>query len=100
MCVYKQFCNETFDENGRLKKITLDYPDNFNFGYDVVDKIADETPEKRALVWCNVEGEEHIFSFADIKKYSNQMANVFSNAGIGRGDRVMMQGSAAATGSC
>ena len=40
MCVYKQFCNETFDENGRLKKITLDYPDNFNFGYDVVDKIA------------------------------------------------------------
>ena len=90
MCVYKQFCNETFDENGRLKKITLDYPDNFNFGYDVVDKIADETPEKRALVWCNVEGEEHIFSFADIKKYSNQMANVFSNAGIGRGDRVML----------
>ena len=90
MCVYKQFCNETFDENGRLKKITLDYPDNFNFGYDVVDKIADETPEKRALVWCNVEGEEHIFSFADIKKYSNQIANVFSNAGIGRGDRVML----------
>ena len=43
MCVYKQFCNETFDENGRLKKITLDYPDNFNFGYDVVDKIADDT---------------------------------------------------------
>ena len=90
MCVYKQYCNETFDENGRLKKITLDYPDNFNFGYDVVDKIADEKPEKRALVWCNVEGEEHIFSFADIKKYSNQMANVFSNAGIGRGDRVIL----------
>ena len=90
MCLYKQYCNEIFDENGRLKKITLDYPDNFNFGYDVVDKIAEETPEKRALVWCNVEGEEHIFSFADIKKYSNQMANVFSNAGIGRGDRVML----------
>ena len=44
-------------------------------------KIADETPQKRALVWCNVEGEEHIFSFADIKKYSNQMANVFQSAG-------------------
>ena len=90
MSVYQQYCNEIVDENGRLQKLTLEYPDNFNFGYDVVDKIADETPEKRALVWCNVEGEEHIFSFADIKKYSNQMANVFRNAGIGHGDRVML----------
>lgn len=90
MSIYKQYCNEIIDETGRLKKITLTYPDNFNFGYDVVDKIADETPDKRALVWCNVEGEEHIFSFADIKKYSNQMANVFRSAGIGHGDRVML----------
>ena len=90
MSVYKQYCNEIVDESGKLKKITLAYPSNFNFGYDVVDKIADETPKKRALVWCNVEGEEHIFTFADIKKYSNQMANVFRNAGICRGDRVML----------
>lgn len=90
MNVYKQYCNEIVEDNGRLKKITLEYPDNFNFAYDVVDKIADETPEKRAIVWCNVEGEEHIFSFADIKKYSNQMANVFRSAGIGHGDRVML----------
>jgi len=90
MSVYKQYCNEIVDENGRLKKITLEYPDNFNFGYDVVDKIADETPDKRALVWCNVEGEEHIFSFADIKACSNRMANVFRNAGIVRGDCVML----------
>lgn len=90
MSIYKQYCNEIVDENGRLQKLTLEYPDNFNFGYDVVDKIADETPEKRALVWCNVEGEEHIFSFADIKKYSNQMANVFRSVGIGHGDRVIL----------
>ena len=90
MSIYKQYCNEIVDENVRLQKLTLEYPDNFNFGYDVVDKIADETPEKRALVWCNVEGEEHIFSFADIKKYSNQMANVFRSAGIGHGDRVIL----------
>ena len=40
MSVYKQYCNEVVDENGRLKKITLKYPDNFNFVYDVVDKAA------------------------------------------------------------
>ena len=90
MSVYQQYCHEIVDENGRLKKFTLSYPDNFNFGYDVVDQIADETPKKRALVWCNVEGEERVFSFAEIKKYSNQMANVFRSAGIGRGDRVIL----------
>ncbi len=90
MSVYKQYCNEIVDENGRLQKLTLEYPGNFNFGYDVVDKIANETPKKRALVWCNVEGEEHIFSFADMKKYSNQMANVFRGEGIGHGDHVML----------
>ncbi len=90
MSIYKQFCNEIFDENGRLKKITLNYPDNFNFGYDVVDVIAEKEPDKRALVWCNVEGEEHTFSFADVRKNSNQMANVLRDAGIGHGDRVML----------
>ena len=90
MSIYKQFCNELVDKKGRLKDITLEFPDNFNFGYDVVDKIADETPSKRALVWCNTEGEEHIFTFEDIKRYSNKMANVFQNAGIRKGDRVMV----------
>ena len=56
----------------------------------IVDAIANETPDKRAMVWCNVEGEEHFFSFGDIKKYSNRMANVFQKAGIGHGDRVML----------
>lgn len=90
MSVYKQYCKEVTDEHGNLKKITLEYPDNFNFGYDVVDKIAEETPDKRALVWCNVEGEEQIFTFSDIKKYSNKMANIFRASGIGHGDRVML----------
>ncbi len=78
MSIYQKFCTELIGENGNLEKITLHYPDNFNFGYDVVDAIADETPEKRALVWCNTENEEHIFTFGDIKKYSNQMANVLA----------------------
>ncbi len=90
MSIYKNYCQEITDEQGNLENIVLDYPDNFNFGYDVVDKIADETPEKKAIVWCNTEGEEQIFTFSDVKKYSNKMANVFRNAGIGHGDRVML----------
>lgn len=90
MSIYHRFCTEVMDEQGNLGKLTLNYPDNFNFGYDVVDVIARETPDKRALVWCNTEEEEHIFTFSDIRKYSNQMANVFQDAGIVRGDRVML----------
>lgn len=90
MSIYHNFCTEVIDDSGALKDIRLHYPDNFNFGYDVVDAIADSTPDKRALVWCNVENEEHIFTFGDVKQKSNQMANVFRSAGIGRGDRVML----------
>ncbi len=90
MSVYKQFCNEITDAQGNLKKITLEYPASFNFGYDVVDQIAEQSPDKRAMVWCNVEGEEHIFSFDDIKRNSNRIANVLKKAGITKGDRVML----------
>ncbi|MCI8598516.1 MAG: AMP-binding protein [Lachnospiraceae bacterium] len=90
MSIYKKFCQEVLDEFGALKNIELDYPENFNFGYDVVDAIADQDPEKRALVWCDINNEEHIFSFSDIKRLSNQAANVFRKAGLQRGDRVMV----------
>ena len=88
--IYQRFCTEIKDENGGLKKLTLNYPDNFNFGYDVVDEYAAVSPDKRAMVWCNVENKEHIFTFLDVKRYSNKMANVFREYGIGRGDRVML----------
>ncbi len=90
MSISELYCFETTDENGALSDIQFNYPDNFNFGYDVVDLTAKNAPDKRALVWCNVEGEEHIFTFSDIKKYSNKMANVFLSQGIKKGSRVML----------
>ena len=90
MSIYKKFCNEYFDEYGRIKKLDLVYEENFNFGYDVVDVIATQTPDKTALVWCNTNNEEKVFSFSDIKNYSNKVANVFLNAGLKKGDRVMV----------
>ncbi|MBQ7346548.1 MAG: AMP-binding protein [Clostridia bacterium] len=90
MSIYRKFCKETVDADGNLKQIEFDYPQNFNFGYDVVDAIADETPDKTALVWCNTENEERILSFAELKRLSNKTANVFQKAGLVRGDRVMV----------
>lgn len=88
--IYQKFCTEIMNPDGGLKKLTLNYPGNFNFGYDVVDEYAAVSPDKRAMVWCNVENEEHIFTFLDVKRYSNKMANVFRKYGIGRGDKVML----------
>ena len=90
MSIYQNFCTETFDDQNRLMDIRFHYPDNFNFGYDVVDAIAAETPDKRALVWCNADGEERIFTFGDISRLSNRVANVLKDSGIRRGDHVMV----------
>ena len=90
MSIYQKYCTEVLDEQGCLKAFSLYYPENFNFGYDVVDAIAEQMPEKKAMVWCNMENEERSFTFAQIRENSNRMANVLRNAGIGRGDRVLV----------
>jgi acetyl-CoA synthetase len=65
-------------------------PENFNFAYDVTDKLAEERPDERALVWCDEAGAEASFTYGDIKRLSSQAASVFTGAGIGRGDPVML----------
>jgi acetyl-CoA synthetase len=76
---------QDFADNFRIQ-----VPDNFNFAFDVVDEIACKTPNKIAMVWCNDKGEEAIFTFADMKRYSDRAANFFVSAGIGKGDPVML----------
>ncbi|MEA4920900.1 MAG: AMP-binding protein [Clostridiaceae bacterium] len=90
MSIFENYCRETLDMSGRLTDIQISYPDNFNFGYDVVDAITEKTPDKRALVWCNTESEERFLSFEDIRQKSNQTANVLLDAGIKRGDKVIV----------
>jgi acetyl-CoA synthetase len=65
-------------------------PDNFNFAYDVLDALATEKPDAPALVWCDEKGAEASFSYAEMKRLSNQAACVFRAAGIGKGDPVML----------
>jgi acetyl-CoA synthetase len=76
---------EDFSANYKLQ-----IPENFNFAYDVVDEIALQTPDKIAMVWCNDLGEEHIFTFGQMKAYSDRAANFFLSVGIKKGDPVML----------
>ena len=65
-------------------------PENFNFAYDVLDELAKTTPTARALVWCNDNDEERIFTYAEMAEQVNKTANFFSSSGIKRGDFVMV----------
>ena len=65
--LFHKFCTASFDENGQFSGLELHYEDNFNFGYDVVDAIADEEPQKRAVQWCDEFGNEKMLTFGDIR---------------------------------
>lgn len=88
--LYQKFSTAKFDENGQLTDFKLNYESNFNYGYDVVDKIAEEEPQKRAVVWCDEAGNERTLTFGEIRNYSNQVANYLSAQGIQKGDRVLL----------
>ena len=52
MQLYEKYVTETVDEKtGRLTKIDFHIPDDFNFGFDVVDFWGKNTPDKTALLW-------------------------------------------------
>jgi acetyl-CoA synthetase len=76
---------EDFKEN-----LEITVPENFNFAYDIVDAWAEKDPNKRALCWTNDKGAHHDFTFAEIKKYSDQAASYFQSIGIEKGDKVML----------
>ena len=73
-----------------IKNLKINVPENFNFGYDVVDAWAAEQPDKPALLWTNDKGEQIQFSFADMKRYTDMTASYFRSLGIGHGDMVML----------
>lgn len=73
-----------------MENFKVEVPENFNFGYDVVDSWAQSDPDKCALCWTNDQGEHINFTFADIKRESDKAASWFLSLGIGRGDMVML----------
>ena len=73
-----------------IKNFKIEVPENFNFGYDVVDAWAAEDPDKEAILWTNDKGACIHFSYADLKKYTDQTASYFQSLGIGHGDKVML----------
>lgn len=94
MAIYEKYVGACRDDFISLtdaqKNYKLNYPDDFNFAYDVVDELGKTKPEKLAMLWVSKNGEEKRFTFRDMMLMSNKAANYFKYMGIKKGDRVLL----------
>ena len=82
--IYKQYIREIIGADGTVESCSFVLPDRFNFSYDVVDRIASEEPQRRAMYWCNERGEKRTVTFQDMKEESDRAASYLQSLGIGR----------------
>ena len=72
------------------KNFRINTPDSFNFAYDVVDRIAKEEPNRRAILWTDEEDTVIDYSFKQLQEDCNRACNLFKQYGIKKGDKVML----------
>ena len=77
---YEDFC----------EKFTLDIPENYNFAFDVLDVMAEETPDKLCIRHVSDDFSVRDQSFKEVADASSQVAAALAAKGIGKGDRVML----------
>lgn len=73
-----------------IKNAVPNVPEHFNFAYDVIDVLAQQTPDKVALLWTNDDGERKSFTFSDLSCMSNSVANFLTAQGLKKGDTVLL----------
>ena len=61
-------------------------PKHYNIGVDICDKWARQ-PDRLALIYEDESGRVERYTFADLKRLSNRLANGLKASGIGPGDR-------------
>ncbi len=88
--IYQKFIDVSEDERGAPIKISFKNTERFNFAFDVVDALAERSPEKLAMLHVSRNKTERRFTFLDMKKESARAANYFRSLGIKKGDRVLL----------
>lgn len=88
--IYETYIDVQEDEQGALQSICFKDTDNFNFAFDIVDRLAQEQPDKLAMLHIAKNKRERKLTFEDMSKYSSKAAAYFESLGIEKGDRVML----------
>lgn len=76
---------EDFEQNFSLR-----VPERFHFAFDIIDEYARQSPQKRAMIWCDIHGRERVFTFGEMSRLSNRAANIFAAHGLQKGDPVLL----------
>lgn len=71
------------------RKFSWQIPEYFNIADAVCDRWADDTT-RIAMTHENLDGSVKNFTFAEIKRYSNQFANLLNYLGLEQGDRALV----------
>ena len=87
---YKRYVVEEFDPDGHLSSYRIRDGVNFNFGYDFIDVMAKEEPDRLALLYVSDKGEEKRISYSELSEMSNRVASFLTELGICKGDKVML----------
>ena len=78
------------DYEETYRTFSLDVPEYFNFGFDVMDKWAEDRT-KLALISIDPTGEHaQKHTFWDLKVLSNKFANLLKGLGVGKGERAFL----------
>ncbi|MBW2593815.1 MAG: AMP-binding protein [Deltaproteobacteria bacterium] len=70
-----------------LRNFAWKIPERYNIGVDVCDKWSRD-PHRLALIHLTEDGVERRYTFNELKRLSNRLANTLRAHGIERGDRV------------
>ncbi len=81
---------DTADYARAYREFRWPRPLRFNFAADVVDRWAQSEPDRTALLWVDDEGGEQRLTFAEVAERSRRAANLLHEAGVRRGDYVVM----------
>ena len=91
LCYEYLNCPTTFSTYDDFnKKFRITRPESFNFAYDVADRIAQEEPDRLAVLWTDETGACIRYTFGQLKEESDRAANLFKSLGIRKGDKVML----------
>jgi len=73
-----------------VNKFKVTVPDNFNFAFDVMDRLAQEKGDDLAMIYVDNEHQRKEYNYRFFAAKSAQLANGLAQLGIKKGDKVMI----------
>ncbi len=89
MTNYETMC-DAFSWDAMAQELGIDNASHINKASICIDNHPEAVMKKTALIWKGADGSEKRFSFNELKEDTNRFANVLSNLGIKKGDRVFI----------